>query len=70
MLRIFKNDEIFLSAKFQFIAIEFVKLISNKPFFLLKDLNPGLKLLEFSPDDWKKPADNNKYSQILKREKK
>ena len=46
MLRNFKNDKIFLSAKFQFSAIDFVKVISNKPFFLLEALDPGLKLLE------------------------
>ena len=46
MLRHFKNDKTFLSAKFQFSVIQFVKVISNKPFFLLKALNPGLKLLE------------------------
>ena len=46
MLRNFKNEKTFLSAKFQFSAIENFNIISNKPFFLLKALNPGLKLLE------------------------
>ena len=47
MLRNVKNDiKIFLSAKFPLSAIEFVKVISNKPFFLLKSVYPGLKLLE------------------------
>ena len=32
MLRNFKNDKTFLSAKFQFSVIQFVKVISNKPF--------------------------------------
>ena len=36
------------SSKFQFSAIEFVKVIWNKPFFPLKALNPGLKLLEMT----------------------
>ena len=44
MLRNVQNDKIFLSTKFQFSVIQFVKVISNKPFFLLKALNPGLKL--------------------------
>ena len=43
MLRNFKNDKTFLSAEFQFTVIQFVKAISNKPFFLLEALNPGLK---------------------------
>ena len=43
MLRNFKNDKTFLSAEFQFSVIQFVKAISNKPFFLLEALNPGLK---------------------------
>ena len=46
MLRNVKDDKTFLSAKFQFSVIQFVKVISNKPFFLVKALNPGLKLLE------------------------
>ena len=46
MLRNVKDDKIFLSAEFQFSVIQFVKVISNKPFSLLKALNPGLKLLE------------------------
>ena len=46
MLRSVKDDNIILSAKFQFSVIQFVKVISNKPFFPLKALNPGLKLLE------------------------
>ena len=46
MLRDVKDDKIFSSAKFQFNVIQFVKVISNKPFFLLKALNPGLKLLD------------------------
>ena len=48
MLKNFKNDNIFLSAKFQFIVFQFVKVISNEPFFPLKALNPGVKLLENS----------------------
>ena len=44
MIRNVKNDDTFLSAKFQFGVIQFVKVILNKPFFLLKALNPGLKL--------------------------
>ena len=47
MLRNAKDDKIFFSAKFQFSVIQFVKVISHKPFFLLKALNPGLKLLEY-----------------------
>ena len=46
MLRNVKDDKTFLSAKFQFSVIQFVKVISNKLFFLIKALNPGLKLLE------------------------
>ena len=46
MLRNVKDDKTFLFAKFQFSVIQFVKVISNKPFFLVKALNPGLKLLE------------------------
>ena len=46
MLRNVKDDKTFLSAKFQFSVIRFVKVMSNKPFFLLKAVNPGLKLLE------------------------
>ena len=48
MFRNVKDDKTFSfsSANFQFIVIQFVKVISNKPFFLLKTLNPGLKLLE------------------------
>ena len=47
MLRNVKDDKTFLSAKFQFSVIQFVEVISNKPFFLAKALNPGLKLLEY-----------------------
>ena len=47
MLRNVKDNKIFLSAKFQFSVIQFVKVMLNKPFFPLKALNPGLKLLEF-----------------------
>ena len=46
MFRNVKDDKIFLSAKFQFSVIQFVKVISDKPFCLLKALNPGLKLLQ------------------------
>ena len=46
MLRNVKGDKTFLSAKFQFSVIQFVKVISNKPFSLLKALKPGLKSLE------------------------
>ena len=51
MLRNVKDDKTFLSAKFQFSVIQFVKVISNKPFFLVKALNPGLKLLEGAETD-------------------
>ena len=54
MLRNFKNDKTFLSAKYQFSAIQFVKVISNKPFFLLKALNPGLKLTAWVPNGAKR----------------
>ena len=50
MLRNVKDDKTFLSAKFQFSVIQFIKVFSNKPFFLVKALNPGLKLLENSID--------------------
>ena len=46
MLRNFQNDKIFLSSKFLFSAMEFVKVIKNKPVFLLKALDPCLELLE------------------------
>ena len=45
MLRNFKNDKTFLSAKFQFSVVQFVKVISNKPFFPLKALNPVTQAL-------------------------
>ena len=48
MIRNVKNDNTFLSAKFQLDVIQFVKVILNKPFFLLKALNPGLKVLEYN----------------------
>ena len=56
MVRNVKDDKIFLSAKFQFSVIQFVKVIPNKPFFLLKALNPGLKLLEILELVMKKPG--------------
>ena len=62
MLRNFKNDKIFLSAKFQFSAIDFVKVISNKPFFLLKALDPDLKLLEI----WDNSERGTYYQIVIK----
>ena len=46
MTRNVKNDNIFLSTKFHLDIMQFIKVILNKPFFLLKALNPGLKLLK------------------------
>ena len=65
MLRNFKNDKTFLSAKFQFSIVQFVKAISNKPFFPLKAVNPGVKLLEGKASTVARGRDQWRQADIL-----